>query len=65
MSKENEEQVAAKFIKVKRTRTSRSGLSRDLIEREASILQDVNHEKIIKLYDVFDTGGEIVLVLEL
>ncbi|XP_057305581.1 5'-AMP-activated serine/threonine-protein kinase catalytic subunit alpha-like isoform X1 [Hydractinia symbiolongicarpus] len=65
ISKETNEEVAAKFIKLKRTRTSKAGLSREMIEREASILNLLSHDKVIKLYDVFDLGPEIVLVLEL
>ena len=63
--KESGAEGAAKFIKVKRTRASRSGLSRELIAREASLLKGINHDQIIKLYDVFDNGPEVVLVLEL
>lgn len=65
ISKETNEEVAAKFIKLKRTRTSKAGLSREMIEREASILNLLSHDKVIKLYDVFDLGPEMVLVLEL
>lgn len=36
-----------------------------MIEREASILNLLSHDKVIKLYDVFDLGPEMVLVLEL
>ncbi|XP_012558089.1 death-associated protein kinase 1 isoform X1 [Hydra vulgaris] len=65
ISKENNQEVAAKFIKVKRSKASKNGLSKELIEREAGILFSVDHSKIIKLYDLFDIGTEIVLVLEL
>jgi len=57
--------VAAKFIQVKKTRASRRGAPRDVIEREATILQMINCDKVMKLHDVFDLGGEIVLMLEL
>ena len=63
--KESGLEGAAKFIKTKRTRVSRNGLSREMIAREACILTSVSHEKIIKLYDVFDMKNEVVLVLEL
>ena len=65
ISRENNMEAAAKFIKLKRSNASRNGLSKELIEREASILFSINHTKIIKLYDVFDIGTEMVLVLEL
>ncbi|XP_065671463.1 serine/threonine-protein kinase MRCK alpha-like isoform X2 [Hydra vulgaris] len=65
ISKENNQEVAAKFIKVKRSKASKNGLSKELIEREAGILFSVNHSKIIKLYGLFDIGTEIILVLEL
>lgn len=65
LSKENNNYVAAKFIQIKKTKASRKGLSREMIEREAGILKMIDHRKIIKLHDVFDLGTEMVLVLEL
>ena len=56
---------AAKFITVKKSRVSQRGASRDTIEREVKILKLIDSEKIMKLYDVFDLGNEIVLVMEL
>lgn len=57
--------MAAKFVKVKKTKASRNGLSREMIEREAGILSTLAHEKVLKLHDVFDLGIEMCLVLEL
>lgn len=65
ISKETRQAVAAKFVKVKRTKSSRNGLNRELIEREAGILKTLEHEKVLKLFDVFDLGIEMCLVLEL
>ena len=63
--KSSNNDVAGKFIKVKKTRTSRQGAERAIIEREAEILQMIDCDKVMKLYDVFDLGSEIVLVMEL
>ncbi|XP_047139831.1 death-associated protein kinase 2 isoform X1 [Hydra vulgaris] len=65
VSKENNREVAAKFIKLKRSKASKIGMSKELIERESNILFAIDHAKIIKLYDIFDIGSEMVLVLEL
>ncbi|XP_066919547.1 uncharacterized protein [Clytia hemisphaerica] len=65
LSKDTSEAVAAKFVKVKRTKSSRNGLDRKLIEREAGILNSLQHEKVLKLFNVFDLGAEMCLVLEL
>ena len=56
---------AAKYITVKKSRVSRRGASREIIEREIQILKLIDSEKIMKLHDVFDLGNEIVLVMEL
>ena len=40
-------------------------MNRELIEREAGILKTLEHEKVLKLFDVFDLGIEMCLVLEL
>ena len=65
LSKSDQVEVAAKYIKLKRTRTSKNGLSREAIEREAAILKSLNHERVIKFHDLFDLEKEMVLVLEL
>ena len=62
--KESGVEGAAKYIKIRRTRSGRNGLTRENVAQEASILSSLDHEKIIKLYDIFDNGSEIILVLE-
>ncbi len=63
--KHSSEEYAAKCIQKKRTKASKKGMSRDAIETEASILLSVNHDGVIKLYDVFETRQDITLVMEL
>lgn len=62
---ETNTECAAKFITVKKSRVSRCGASRDIIKREVEILQSIDCDKVMQLYDVFDLGTEIVLVMEL
>ncbi|XP_078062169.1 death-associated protein kinase 2-like, partial [Mustelus asterias] len=64
-AKSTRDVFAAKFIKVRKSRTSRWGLEREQIDREVSILSDVQHPSIIALYDVFESRTEMVLILEL
>lgn len=60
------EQFAAKFIKKRRYATSRRGVTRCNIEREVDVLRAVGgHEYTIKLFDVFETPSDVILVLEL
>ncbi|ELT88671.1 hypothetical protein CAPTEDRAFT_183765 [Capitella teleta] len=63
--KETNVEYAAKFIKRKRTKSSRRGLSIEDIQREVSILSAIDHENIVKLYDVYENKSEVILVLEL
>ena len=63
--KDSNESYAAKCIKKKRTAASKHGQSREHIEREASILKSLNHDGIIRLYDLFETRHEVILILEL
>lgn len=58
-------EYAAKFIKKRMSRGSRRGVKREEIEREVSILQQLQHPNIITLHDIFETRTEVVLVLEL
>ncbi|XP_078690012.1 uncharacterized protein LOC144921164 isoform X1 [Branchiostoma floridae x Branchiostoma belcheri] len=58
-------EYAAKFIRKKRASTSRRGARREDIEREISILQELNHVNIIKLYDIFEDKQDVTLILEL
>ncbi|KAL9838090.1 death-associated protein kinase 2 isoform 1-T1 [Geothlypis trichas] len=58
-------EFAAKFIKKRQSRASRRGVSREEIEREVSILQQVLHANIVKLHDVYENKTDVVLILEL
>ncbi|XP_075432206.1 death-associated protein kinase 2 isoform X2 [Ascaphus truei] len=56
---------AAKFIKKRLSRGSRRGVTREGIEREVTILQDIQHPNIITLHDVYENRTDVVLILEL
>ncbi|XP_028566649.2 death-associated protein kinase 2-like isoform X2 [Podarcis muralis] len=56
---------AAKSVKVRKRKGSRLGLDREQVEREVSILQQLQHPNIMRLHDVFAGKGEVVLILEL
>ncbi len=56
---------AGKFIRKKRTRSSRRGVLLEDIEREVTVLRDINHTNVIQLYDVYENKQEVILVLEL
>ncbi|KAM4747070.1 death-associated protein kinase 2 [Rhinophrynus dorsalis] len=56
---------AAKFIKKRQSRASRRGVTREEIEREVNILQDIQHPNIITLQDVYENKTDVVLILEL
>ncbi|KAJ8417627.1 hypothetical protein AAFF_G00224700 [Aldrovandia affinis] len=56
---------AAKFIKKRQSRTSRRGVSREEIEREVQILQQLQHPNIVSLHEVYENRTDVVLVLEL
>ncbi|NXN92793.1 DAPK3 kinase, partial [Rhinopomastus cyanomelas] len=58
-------EYAAKFIKKRQSRASRRGVSREEIEREVAILQQILHANIIKLHDVYENKTDVVLILEL
>ncbi|XP_013785970.2 death-associated protein kinase 2-like [Limulus polyphemus] len=58
-------EFAAKFIRKRRTASSRRGVALEDIHREVYILRSAHHDNIVQLHDVFDIGSEIVLVLEL
>ena len=40
-------------------------MSKEAVEIEAKVLLALNHEAIIRLYDVFETRTNITLVMEL
>lgn len=54
------ERFAVKVIRKSRTQT-RSQLH---IQRELEILRQVNHQNVVRLYDLFDTEEKIYIVLE-
>ncbi|NXH64307.1 DAPK2 kinase, partial [Rhabdornis inornatus] len=56
---------AAKFVKTQRCWGSRLGLERTQVEREVTILRQLNHPNIMQLHDLFTSRAEVVLVLEL
>ncbi|XP_066052874.1 death-associated protein kinase 2 isoform X1 [Chamaea fasciata] len=58
-------EYAAKFIKKRQSRASRRGVSREEIEREVSILQQILHPNIVQLHDVYENKTDVVLILEL
>ncbi|XP_006898936.1 PREDICTED: death-associated protein kinase 1 isoform X2 [Elephantulus edwardii] len=58
-------QYAAKFIKKRRTRSSRRGVSREDIEREVSILKEIQHPNVITLHEVYENKTDVILILEL
>ncbi|KAG9261744.1 death-associated protein kinase 1 [Astyanax mexicanus] len=58
-------EYAAKFIKKRRSKSSRRGVSKDDIEREVSILKEIKHPNVITLHDVFENKHEVILILEL
>ncbi|NXE57683.1 DAPK2 kinase, partial [Casuarius casuarius] len=56
---------AAKFVKMRKCRGSRLGLERAQVEREVSILRQLDHPNIMRLHDLFASKAEMVLILEL
>nr|XP_057927839.1 death-associated protein kinase 1 [Doryrhamphus excisus] len=58
-------EYAAKFIKKRRSKSSRRGVTREDIEREVDILKEIQHPNIITLHEVFENKAEVILILEL
>nr|XP_033783558.1 death-associated protein kinase 1 [Geotrypetes seraphini] len=56
---------AAKFIKKRRTKSSRRGVTREDIEREVSILKEIQHSNVITLHEVYENKTDVILILEL
>ncbi|KAJ7985475.1 hypothetical protein DPEC_G00352410 [Dallia pectoralis] len=56
---------AGKFLKLRRSASSRLGLERLSVEREVEILQSLQHANIMALRDVFESRAEVVLIVEL
>ena len=65
VEKETGDEFAGKYVRKKRTKASRKGMSREDIKREIEILRLVDHEKIIKVHEVYETDREMILVMEL
>ncbi|KAA0717371.1 Death-associated protein kinase 1 [Triplophysa tibetana] len=58
-------EYAAKFIKKRRSKSSRRGVSKEDIEREVSILKEIQHPNVITMHNVFENKSEVILILEL
>ncbi|XP_063053821.1 death-associated protein kinase 2-like [Engraulis encrasicolus] len=58
-------EYAAKFIKKRQSRASRRGVRREEIEREVTILQQIQHQNVITLHDIYENRTDVVLILEL
>uniref|UniRef100_A0A6Q2Z5B6 Non-specific serine/threonine protein kinase n=1 Tax=Esox lucius TaxID=8010 RepID=A0A6Q2Z5B6_ESOLU len=58
-------EFAAKFIRKRRSKSSRRGVTREDIEREVSILKEIQHPNVITLYNVFENKADVILILEL
>ncbi|XP_018593893.1 death-associated protein kinase 2 [Scleropages formosus] len=56
---------AGKFLKLRKSASSRLGLERKNVEREVEILQSLQHCNIMALKDVFESRSEVVLIVEL
>ncbi|XP_029959778.1 death-associated protein kinase 1 [Salarias fasciatus] len=58
-------EYAAKFIRKRRSKSSRRGVTREDIEREVGILREIQHPNIITLHEVFESKADVILILEL
>ncbi|XP_072916017.1 death-associated protein kinase 2-like [Hemitrygon akajei] len=63
--KQTQKWFAAKFIRVRRSRSSPWGVEKNEVQREVAILQEMRHPNIVAMHDVFESRTEIVLILEL
>ncbi|CAH1798050.1 unnamed protein product [Owenia fusiformis] len=59
------DEFAAKIIKKKRAMASRLGVKMEDIKKEIVILQEMDHENVIRIYEVFENKTHVILVLEL
>nr|XP_015195615.1 PREDICTED: death-associated protein kinase 1 [Lepisosteus oculatus]XP_015195616.1 PREDICTED: death-associated protein kinase 1 [Lepisosteus oculatus]XP_015195617.1 PREDICTED: death-associated protein kinase 1 [Lepisosteus oculatus]XP_015195618.1 PREDICTED: death-associated protein kinase 1 [Lepisosteus oculatus] len=58
-------EYAAKSIKKRRSKSSRRGVTKEDIEREVSILKEIQHPNVITLHDVYENKTDVILILEL
>ncbi|PWA24197.1 hypothetical protein CCH79_00016263 [Gambusia affinis] len=58
-------EYAAKFIKKRRNKSGRRGVAKEDIEREVTILKEIQHPNVITLHEVFESKAEVILILEL
>ena len=56
---------AAKYMKKKRSKALKKGMTLEQFLREADVLRSIDHKGIICLHEIFETQLEYVLVLEL
>ena len=59
------DEFAAKFIRKKRAKASRRGVTLEVIRREVSVLLDIDHENIVKLHEAFEDKQDVILIMEL
>ncbi|CAL9702124.1 unnamed protein product [Knipowitschia caucasica] len=65
VERHRDQSFAAKFIKKRQSLGSSRGVRRDDIEREVSILRQVQHQNIVTLHNVYENRTDVVLILEL
>ena len=58
MHKETSKEYAAKFVKCKPR-------EKQAVYNEIKIMNELNHKRLVQLYDAYETSKNIVLVLEL
>jgi len=63
--KQTGQQFAAKSIRKRRSSSSRRGAHLHDIQREVSLLTELDHDNVVKLYEVYETQHEVTLILEL
>ena len=59
------EQFAAKSIKKRRSSSSRRGAQLHDIQREVSLLTELDHCNVVTLYEVYESTNDVTLILEL
>ena len=63
--KQTGQQFAAKTIRKRRSSSSRRGAQLPDIQREVSLLTELDHDNVLKLYEVYETPHDVTLILEL